>query len=156
MLVMQGGGSQESVLADLAVTLGVADRILMPGWVDPGDLHTYASDADAGVVIYQPTSLNNRLAAPNKLWTYLMAGLPVVASDLPTLRSVVDGEHVGRLFDTDDAASIAAAITELAGDAGAREAMGARARTLAEQRYNWQIESQKLTALYERLAGEAQ
>jgi glycosyltransferase involved in cell wall biosynthesis len=121
--------------------------------VPPQELHEYACSADVGVVIYENTSLNNYHAAPNKLYAYLMAGLPMVASDFPGLHEIVVGEGVGAVFDPTSEESIAAAISGLLADAGTLREMGERARELAETRYNWDVESERLLEAYASLGG---
>ena len=150
-LVFQGAGPEEAAIRSAIEDAGLGDRVHLTGWVPPGELHEYACGADVGVVIYENTSLNNYHAAPNKLYAYLMAGLPMVASDFPGLREVVVGEGVGAMFDPASEESIAGAIRGLLGDTEARERMSRRARELAETRYNWQAESQRLVEAYAAL-----
>ena len=152
VLAVQGFGPAEAGMRETAVAAGVADRVRFMGRIAPADLHEYACGADAGVVIYEHTTLNNYLAAPNKLFAYLMAGLPMAASDFPGLAAIVTGERVGAVFDPEDEESIARAVRALVEDAGALAAMSSRARELAETRYNWEIEKTKLIGLYDRLA----
>ncbi len=149
VLAVQGDGPEADRMRSRAAELGMVDRLRLMGWAPPEALHEYACDADAGVVIYEATSLNNYLAAPNKLWSYLMAGLPVVASDFPGLRAVVDGERVGALFDPLEAASIAEALRAVLAEGDERAAMARRARRAAEERYNWTVAGRRLLDVYE-------
>jgi glycosyltransferase involved in cell wall biosynthesis len=103
------------------------------------------------VVIYENTSLNNYHAAPNKLYSYLMAGLPIVSSDFPGLREVVVSGGVGEVFEPSSAESIASAIRLLADEPEMRQEMKTRARALAEERYNWAVDASHLLEAYERL-----
>lgn len=151
-LVVQGFGPQEQAMREAATAHGLNDRVIFMGRVPGDDLHEYACGADVGVVIYEATTLNNRMAAPNKLWSYRMAGLPVVASDLPGLRTNVVGDEVGLVFDPASVDSIATAISDLLADRERLRRMSTRSRELAESRDNWEIEKQKLLAVYERLA----
>jgi glycosyltransferase involved in cell wall biosynthesis len=155
VLAVQGFGPAENGMRDAAAAAGVADRVRFMGRVAPGDLHEYACGADIGVVIYEHTTLNNYLAAPNKLFAYLMAGLAVASSDFPGLAQVVSGEGVGAVFDPADEDSIARAMTGLFADRSALASMRARARAAAERTYNWDIEKPKLLGLYERLAARS-
>lgn len=155
VLAIQGFGPEEEAMRARARALGIEDRVRFMGKKAPWELHAYACGADLGVVIYEHTTLNNYLAGPNKLYAYLMAGLPVAASGFPGLDEVVSGERVGVTFDPASAESIAAALGELAHDAGTRHAMGRRARRLAESRYNWDAEKQVLLELYDRLAARS-
>ncbi len=151
VLVFQGAGSEEPAMRSVVESQDLADRVILAGWVRPEELHEYACGADVGVVIYENTSLNNYHAAPNKLYAYLMAGLPMVASDFPGLREIVIGEDVGGVFDPSSAESIAAAMRGLLGEPVRLAQMSDRARELAESRYNWGMESQRLLQAYETL-----
>lgn len=155
VLAVQGFGPLEAELREHAVTLGAGDRVRFMGRIDQADLHEFACGADAGVVIYEHTTLNNYLAAPNKLYAYLMAGLPVLVSDFPGLAEIVIGNKVGATFDPGDVSSVAEAIVTLAGQASERAGMSVAARTLAESSLNWNREQQKLLHLYETLEPSA-
>ncbi|MCK8114689.1 glycosyltransferase [Anaerosoma tenue] len=150
-VVIQGSGPLGEPMRQAAADAGVLDRVHFMGHIAPGELHSYACGADVGVVIYEDISLNNYYAAPNKLWAYLMAGVPVASSDFPGLHDVVAGQGVGVVFDPADEDSIESALATLIGDAESRYRMGRRARRLAEKRYNWGVESGRLIAMYEGL-----
>ena len=154
VLAVQGFGPEEEAMRARVGELDLEDRVRFMGRIAPEDLHVYACGADVGVVIYEHTTLNNYLAGPNKLYAYLMAGLPVAASDFPGLSEVVEGESIGLTFDPAEVHSIAAALRALAEDPSARAEMGARARFLAETKYNWDIEKRKLLDIYASLKAQ--
>lgn len=134
-----------------ALAAGLGDRVRFMGRIAPSELHEYACGAEVGVVIYEHTTLNNYLAAPNKLYSYLMAGIAVAASDFPGLSAVVNGEGVGATFDPASERDIAETLCTLLSDRPRLDAMRRHARQLAETRYNWDAEKQKLLSVYERL-----
>lgn len=154
VLAVQGFGPEEGAIRARAAELGVSDRVRLMGRKPPEALHEYACGADLGVVIYEHTTLNNYLAGPNKLYSYLMAGLPVAASGFPGLAEVVADTAVGVTFDPAEVTSIASALARLAGDPSARVAMGERARALAQSRFNWDAEKRVLVDAYGRLESE--
>ncbi|MCZ6557878.1 MAG: glycosyltransferase family 4 protein [SAR324 cluster bacterium] len=87
-------------------------------------------------------------AYPVKLFEYMAAGIPVVASDFPVLREIVDGAGCGLLVDPTDARAIAEAVTWLLDNAREAEEMGRMGRMAALNCYNWHKEKEKLFALY--------
>lgn len=151
VLVIQGTGSEESAMREAATAGGLGDRVRFMGWVPPEDSHEYATGADIGVVIYEATTLNNRLAGPNKLFVYLMAGLPIAARDFPGPRDIVVGEQVGDVFEFATAESIAATLNRMLSDRASLAETAVRARRLAETTYNWDAEKTVLIGVYEGL-----
>lgn len=150
-LVIQGGGVEEARLRVMPQELGVTDRVFFTGMAPIASLHEYACSADIGVAMHRGDNLSFRLAEPNKLFSYLMAGIPVAAADLPGIRTLIGFEDVAMFFDPDDPASIAGVLQSLVDDAAMRSRMGANARRLAETRYNWDVEQRVLIDAYDRL-----
>lgn len=107
---------------------------------------------DIGVNIVSSIDLTTRYAQPRKLYEYLAAGLPVIASDVPTISEVVAEWHCGLTVDCSDPANVARSIVELARDPETRITMGYNARRAAEARYNWEAEEKKLQAVVADLA----
>lgn len=149
VLVIQGGGEQASRVRRIPEELGLASRVLFAGMARVDALHEYACSADIGVVMHLGGNLSFQLAEPNKLFAYMMAGLPVAAPDLPGIRGLVEGTGAALLFDPEDAGSIAGALRALVSDPVRRGQMGERGRRLAETLYNWDVEKLVLTELYD-------
>jgi glycosyltransferase involved in cell wall biosynthesis len=87
----------------------------------------------------------------NKLFEYMAAGIPVIASDLPKWRELVCGLGCGLVVDPDDPEALAAAIEELITDPERAEEMGRRGRAAVKERFNWDREAPRLLALYDAL-----
>jgi len=152
-LALYGWGPLEPSLRALVSSLPAAtEHIAFCGAIEPDEVVAVVAGADVGCAPYIPIGRNNELAAPNKLFEYLHAGLAVAASDLPDVARVVREHDVGELFDAADAGSIAAALgrmREPARLAAARE----NARRAAPL-YTWESQARELLGLYERLALE--
>ncbi len=151
-LVMMGWGKIELELRSLAEELGLLDRqVFFFPPVPQEDLLHWTASAHVGVIPYQAVSLNNYLCMPNKLFEYMGAGLPVVASAFPELSRVIDGSSAGVTFDPEEPASIAAAMNKVLSDADLRARMSENARKAALV-YNWENEEKTLLAVYARMA----
>ena len=150
-LVLLGEGHLASMLPDRAAGVGAADRLHVLAPVSPDDVIAYASSADIGVSPIVPSCLNYRYSLPNKLFQYMAAGIPVVASDLPQVREVVEGARCGLVVDTTRPEAIAGAIERLAAEPDASYAMGRRGREAVEDRYNWSAAAAVLLRAYEGL-----
>lgn len=130
----------------------------LPGWRGV-NFHGYVSRtgvanlinrARAGLVVLHPTE-NYPDAYPVKMFEYMAAGLPVIASDFPLWREIVEAAGCGMLVDPLDTAAIAAAMQWMLDHPREADEMGRRGRHAVEQTYNWSRESAKLIELYERL-----
>jgi len=108
----------------------------------------------AGLLCFQPTP-NNVLGTPNKLFEYMSAGIPVIASDFPFIREVVAEADCGLLVQPDDIAQIASAMAHLLHHPHDAARMGENGLRATRERYNWQGEEKKLLSLYETLLGTA-
>ncbi len=131
-LVLMGSGPLRLTLERQIDRLGLAGRAFLIDPVPPGALLETTASATIGVVTLDDACLSYRYALPNKLFEYLQAGLPVVASDLPELRAVVAPHQVGLLTPPGDAAAIAHALSRLARDAALRARLAANAPSVFE------------------------
>jgi glycosyltransferase involved in cell wall biosynthesis len=150
LLFLGADGSYTEGLRRLAVELDVEARTHFHPPVALTSLLSYTTQADVGVSLLQDSCENHRLALPNKLFEYLAAGLPVVVSDLPEMRRLVDERQVGWVTDPGDPAEIARALSEATG-ARDDESLENRVRVAASE-LNWQRERVRLTDLYAKLA----
>ena len=153
-LVVLGFGRREDLelIEEWAREAGVADRVRLLGPRPFDELVHTAAAATIGLVPIKPLNWGSFLGDTNKLYEYLMAGLPVAASDLPEIaRVATDGNPpVGEVFDPTSSDSIAAAVQRLLDDPELYAARRREARRLALERYNWDVEQKKLLALYAR------
>jgi glycosyltransferase involved in cell wall biosynthesis len=150
VLVVVGYGPDTERLADARRALGVADRVFVLPAVPPGELPRMCQGADVGLITLKNVCLNNYYAAPGKLYDYLMAGLPVLVSDFPGLRTIAE-RGAGVAVDPENPAQIARALNRILADDALRRMMGQRARELAETEYNWDRASRVLLEVYGRL-----
>ena len=76
-------------------------------------LWKFVGAADVGIVMISPVSKSYYYALPNKLFECIQSGIPVVGSDLPEIKRIVNGHKVGTIAKPDDSDSIASAVKEL-------------------------------------------
>jgi glycosyltransferase involved in cell wall biosynthesis len=119
--------------------------------VPPDQVIDYAASADIGVSPIVPSCLNYRYSLPNKLFQYMAAGIPVVASDFPQVREIVESAGCGVLVDATRPRAIAEAIEHIGSDPVEAKAMGARGRAAVEARYHWEAAGRTLLEAYRHL-----
>ena len=150
VLVVIGYGYHRPALEDMVHRRGLDDRVRFFGPIPNDELLYYTASADVGLCVIRGQSLSYRWSMPNKLFEYMMAGIPIVASDFEEMGRVVREEGVGTVCDPDDPQSIAAAVRAIVDDPAA-EARFRAATRVAIAKYNWDEEEKKLLALYRRL-----
>jgi glycosyltransferase involved in cell wall biosynthesis len=107
--------------------------------------------ARVGLALLHPLPNHVDAARSNKLFEYMAAGVPVIASDLPRWRELVGAVGCGLLVDPRDPAAIAHAIEYLLTHPAEAEAMGDRGRVAVSSGLNWDAAGARLLTLYRRL-----
>ena len=125
-------------------------RVNWLGQLDRAGVSATLGRSLAGLVTLHPQP-NYLVALPVKMFEYMAAGIPVIASTIPRWQAIVEEHECGLCVDPHDPAAIAAAIDYLAGHPELAARMGANGRRAISQRYNWGVESAKLMAFYEAL-----
>jgi glycosyltransferase involved in cell wall biosynthesis len=146
------GGYAEQLRAMLRDS-DVEHRVTLLPSVPLGELLAYTAEADVGVTLLADTCENHRLALPNKLFEYIAAGVPVVASALPETQRLVERHGVGWCCPPDDPQELARVLGRAlihGRDPAITERLGRAARELC-----WSREQHLLLELYERLASVA-
>ena len=147
VVVFLGNGSLVAELKSLVKTYGLEKRVYFHQAATPDDLPYWTEDADIGVHPIEGSCKNHRLCLPNKLFEYIQAGLPVVVTDLPEMRKIVNDFGVGEVFADGDARDLAARIDYvLTNGQRYRSNIGAAARDL-----DWDIEKQHLVEVYKKV-----
>lgn len=108
----------------------------------------------AGIVCFHAYP-NHVDAQPNKLFEYMGAGIPVVASNFPLWKDMIETEQCGICVEPTDAKAIADAMRYLMDNDADAQAMGEKGRAAIERRYNWEKEAENLIALYRDILKEA-
>lgn len=153
--VFIGGGRQEGELHKLTDALGLGDRVRFIPTVALSELPSYTASADIGVQPIENTCLNHFTTDSNKLFEYVVAGLPVVASQLPEISKVVREHDLGLLIPPGDTHALANAIRRLVSEPELRQHYRARAEQAA-QTLNWETQEQSLVALYAKVLAPSQ
>jgi len=152
VIVMMGKGSKETLseLQMLIANEGVGDRVKIIPPVPYEELLDWTASADIGLIIYsQDYSPNVRMCLPNKFFEYLMAGLPILSSQLDVVADISRTYDVGQVVSSLTPADIAAAINTMLADPVALDRMRLNALESAQRVFNWEKELQQLIHLYD-------
>ena len=171
--ISEARGIKELVLAvnqtKLEVTLSLAGNIdnaskfaidlhLIPGWnkvkklgfLKRGQIRGLLYESKAGLVTLHPL-LNYVDSLPIKMFEYMAAGLPVIASNFPLWKDILLNNQCGICVDPLNTLEIANAIDKINLDSKEALKMGQNGRRAVEEKYNWNIEKIKLIAFYDQI-----
>lgn len=134
----------------------------LPGWsntlfhgrLSPADARRLIDACSVGIVTLLDSPAH-RDALPTKMFEYMAAGIPVVASDFPLWRSIVERYNCGMVVDPTSPEAIAGAVRAYADDSDLRRFHGENAQRAVRDFLNWKVESEGLVAMYDRLSADA-
>lgn len=131
-------------------SLPVWNRVNEFGFVDRTGVREIMSRSVAGLVTLHPV-INYIDALPIKMFEYMSAGIPVIASDFPLWREIIEGGDCGLLVNPMDPHSIALAIDYLISNPAEAYRLGSNGRKAVKNLYNWNNEEEKLFNFYYKI-----
>lgn len=126
------------------------ERVEFVGKLDRTGVKRLLEESKIGLVTLHPI-INYVDALPVKMFEYMLAGIPVIASDFPILQDIVSKEECGLCVNPLDVKAIGEAIEYLATHDEKAKEMGFNGKKAVIERYNWTIEEKKLFDVYEDL-----
>ncbi len=149
-LVLIGGGEIENDIREKIVNFDLQSKVSLIGYIPTDQLITTTSRADLGVVLFEKTSLNYTYALPNKFFEYIMAGIPILASNLDTLTEYLETYGLGMSVNPEDVEEIAQSIKIMLSDENKLKEWRDNA-IKASRILNWENESIKMNQIYENI-----
>jgi glycosyltransferase involved in cell wall biosynthesis len=125
--------------------------VTFEGWVSRAQVAAILADGRAGLVVLKPVP-HEMVTLPIKLFEYMAAGMPVIASDFPLWRAIVEEAQCGVLVDPTRVDDLVRAMQSILEDPAEAQAMGARGRRAVVDKYNWDFEAVKLIDCYRTIA----
>ncbi len=122
-------------------------RVKHHGFIDQRSTFRILQNVRAGLVLFHPEP-NHFESLPQKMFEYMGAGLPVIASDFPFWRKVLGDSGSGIFVDPRNPQEIAKAIEYVLAHPREAEEMGRRGQAAVQQNFNWDTEAERLIQLY--------
>ena len=148
VFVIAGGGEYEDHYRKLAEQMKVSDRVFFLGKITQEDLPKITASVDLGVSLIENVSISYYYALPNKLFEYIMADVPVIVSNLPQMKDIVEKYDVGYAVEFESNDELISAIKKLTENESLQESKKQNCR-IASQELNWEKE---VTALLKTLS----
>jgi glycosyltransferase involved in cell wall biosynthesis len=142
----------QKVFGREVAALGIADRVQALSPVSPNQLIERAAQHDVGLALEPGDRLNNRIATSNKLFSYMLAGLALAATDVEgQSRILKEAEGAGFLYPSGSPEVLADKLNKWLDDPVALAQAKERSRFFGETRYCWEIESAKFLEVIARV-----
>jgi glycosyltransferase involved in cell wall biosynthesis len=145
-----GGSFAPASLEDEVKKMSGWKHVSFLGFLNRQEVKEELSQANAGLVLLHPEP-RFVVSYPIKLFEYMSAGLPVIASNFPLWEDIVRENECGICVDPLNIEEIAKTINEILSNPDKAAEMGRNGRRAIEDKYNWEKESERLIELYERL-----
>ncbi|QPM67310.1 glycosyltransferase family 4 protein [Atribacter laminatus] len=145
--LLLGGKFVPSSLEDAAKKMPGWNQVEYLGWLNRTQVGDTLAKARVGMVLFHPAP-NHINAQPNKMFEYMSAGLPVIASHFPLWKEIIEGNQCGLTVDPQNPKEIASAIQFIFDNQKEAGEMGDRGRKAVETKYNWLGEEKKLLEAY--------
>ncbi len=128
----------------------LGERVEYVGKISRGEVNELYGASRAGIVVYQPAK-NHTESQPIKLFEFMAAGLPVVASDFPLWKEFIEGNDCGICVNPSDFIGVGKACSKLLDNPEEAQRMGLNGYKAVTEKYNWKTEERNLITLYSTL-----
>ena len=146
-IVIAGDGDIKEQLEELVRTEKLEDKVRFTGRLTIEELAKLTPTADLGLSIEEDLGLNYRFALPNKLFDYIRAGVPVLISDLPEMKAIVEKYDIGAINNSYDPKDLANAINEALNNSDKRKTWKTNL-IQASKELTWENEAEVLKGIF--------
>jgi glycosyltransferase involved in cell wall biosynthesis len=143
-----GYGDIENDLYQLVKKLKLEQKVIFRGKFEWSRLLDATKMAKAGLALFEPEGINYKFASPNKFFEYIMAGTPVIASNIPSFRDFISNYEVGILVSVNDETQIAQAMNKLIQDEEYWNKLHNNCLA-AREKWNWEAQEGQFLSIYQ-------
>jgi len=146
-LVIVGGGEDIEYYKSLTYKMNINQRVIFAGKIPQTELLNYTAGAFAGLSLIDNISINNKYALPNKLFEYIMSGVPVIVSDLIQMEKVVNEYEIGAVIKESNEDELLAKLSQWKGNKELYNNLKENCLK-ASKELNWDNEFSKIKVLF--------
>jgi len=149
ILLIIGGGDVIERLKQMTLQLDIADRVIFKPRMPYAEMMKYTAVADLGLTLDKSTNLNYKFSLPNKLFDYILAGIPVLSSSLPEIEKIIVRYNIGDFIEKHDSEHIAEKINHILSNQGIMMEWKNNC-SFAAQKLTWENEESVLKNIYSK------
>jgi glycosyltransferase involved in cell wall biosynthesis len=138
-----GNGDAINKLKEIIQEENINDKVRLIAKQPYEEMMRYTSSADVGLCIENPNFLNSYYSLPNKIFEYIQAGIPIIATNLPEIKKIIEKYEIGILIDKLTPKAIAEAINKLKNDQSLYNKLKENVNRAAAE-LTWENESKEL------------
>jgi glycosyltransferase involved in cell wall biosynthesis len=153
-LVIVGAGDKFENCRQMVQNEDLSSKVILTGRITPDELSKITPFATIGLSIEKDLGLNYRFAMPNKLFNYIQAGVPVLASSLPEIKNIVNTYDVGFIIDETTPEKIATGVKHMLNSPAVMKRWKTNCK-IAGESLCWENEEKTLKAIYQDFLPES-
>lgn len=147
MLLIVGQGDMVPSLKVRVAELNLQNRVVLTGRVTPQLLRNYTALSDLGIAFDKNVSPNHYFSLPNKIFEYIHAGVPVISSDLPERKRIINEYKVGEVLPDLLPKTVADSINNILTNSSLHQQLKENCK-IAAQQLNWEVEEKVVREVY--------
>jgi len=150
ILVFIGGGKTEKQAQELVKKYHIKEKVRFLPAVLPDEIISTIKSADLGLALTQNISLSYYYSLPNKLFQYILAGVPILGSNFPEFRKIISKNGIGEVVNPANPELIAKKIIVMVKKSSQKK-YRKKLYGITKSQYNWEVESKKLLNFYDKI-----
>jgi glycosyltransferase involved in cell wall biosynthesis len=146
-----GAGSFKKTLEELSDSLDIRSHIRFFGHKPFNEMLEILAESDVAIIPHIRTE-NNDASSPNKLYQYMYLNKPIISSDCTSLKRIITETKTGFIYKHDSAEELASLVEKLNNNNSLLTEIQDNGRKAVMEKYNWNIDRQRLLEAYRQLA----